>query len=173
MVAATAGVEVRRETERHGRNVPGDVADVVGASARAWLRRRAGELGLTARCRFAGKRPPSELGRFVALADLLVSPRVQGENTPFKVYTFLASGRPLLATRIPTHTQLLDDELAWLVEPTPHALAEGVARALAEPDASAERARAGRALVEREYSQARFEEKVAAAYADVAKAVRS
>ena len=53
----------------------------------------------------------------LVIADLLVSPRVKGENTPFKVYTFLASGRPLLATRIPTHTQLLDDDLAWLVEP--------------------------------------------------------
>ena len=55
---------------------------------------------------------------FLALADVLVSPRPEGENTPFKVYTYLASGKPLVATRIPTHTQLLDDTLAFLVEPT-------------------------------------------------------
>ena len=62
-----------------------------------------------ASCVFSGKRPPSELPAFLALSDVLVSPRVQGANTPFKVYTYLASGKPLVATRIPTHTQLMDD----------------------------------------------------------------
>ena len=70
------------------------------------------------RCVFAGKRPVSELPQFLALADVLVSPRRTGGNTPFKVYTYLASGKPLVATRIPTHTQLLDDTLATLTEPT-------------------------------------------------------
>lgn len=133
------------------------------------LRASATERGVAARCHFAGKRPPTELPAFLALADLLVSPRIKGENTPFKVYTFLASGRPLVATRIATHTQLLDDTLAWLVEPTAQGLADGVAAALGDPDASAAKASAGRALIEREYSQRRFEEKVAAAYADVSR----
>ena len=44
--------------------------------------------------------------------DVLASPRRHGQNTPFKVFTYLASGKPLVATRIPTHTQLLDDSLA-------------------------------------------------------------
>jgi glycosyltransferase involved in cell wall biosynthesis len=137
----------------------------------ARLQARVGERGLETRCRFAGKRPPSQLPAFLALADLLVSPRVKGENTPFKVYTFLASGRPLVATRIPSHTQLLDDSLAWLVEPNAPALAAGITRALDDPETSQQKARAGRALIEREYSQARFEEKVAAAYEDVARAI--
>ncbi|HET8645476.1 MAG TPA: glycosyltransferase [Vicinamibacteria bacterium] len=125
-------------------------------------------LGCGERCLFTGKRPPAELARFLALADVVVSPRCRGVNTPFKVYTYLASGRPLVATRIPTHTQLLDDSLAFLVEPTPDALAAGIRAALAGDGEPGRRARRGQELIRREYSRARFEEKVREAYAAVA-----
>jgi glycosyltransferase involved in cell wall biosynthesis len=123
-------------------------------------------------CVFAGRRPPSELPLFLAACDVVCSPRVRGANTPFKIYTYLASGKPLVATRILTHTQLLDDTMAFLVEPTPDALAQGVADALHEPFKAELRARRGRALIAREYSAARYAEKVAAAYAAVAALVR-
>lgn len=119
-------------------------------------------------CMFAGKRPPAELGELLRAAAVVASPRCRGTNTPFKVYTYLAAGRPLVATRIATHTQLLDDTLAFLVEPSAEALAAGIRAALADPRAAALRAERGRALIEREYSQACYEQKVAAAYAAVA-----
>jgi glycosyltransferase involved in cell wall biosynthesis len=128
---------------------------------------RAGPPGL---CVFAGKRPPSELARFLALADLVASPRRRGVNTPFKVYTYLASARPLLATRILSHTQVLDDSNSWLVEATPEGLAAGIRAALADPAEAARRAERGRALVERDYSPSRFAEKVRSAYGPVAAA---
>ena len=121
-----------------------------------------------ARCVFSGKRPPTELPSFLALADVLVSPRTQGENTPFKIYTYLASGKPLVATRIPTHTQLLDDSLAWLVEASSEGLASGIRAALDRPEEAKARADAGRALIEREYSSARYREKVQRVYAELA-----
>ena len=133
------------------------------------LKARAATSG--ARAVFAGKRPPEQLPELIGLSDVLASPRTLGQNTPFKIYTYLASGRPLVATRIPTHTQLLDDGLAFLVEPTAEALAEGLRQALHDRAEAARRAAAGLALVEREYSPARYREKVAAAYAAVAAAV--
>jgi glycosyltransferase involved in cell wall biosynthesis len=120
------------------------------------------------RCVFTGKRPVGELPLYLSAADVLVSPRRTGVNTPFKVYTYLASGKPLVATRIATHTQLLDDTLAVLTEPTAEGLAEGVRMVLTDPAGAAARARAARLLVEREYSTARFEEKVRRAYASLA-----
>jgi glycosyltransferase involved in cell wall biosynthesis len=123
------------------------------------------------RCFYAGKRPPSELPAFLALAQVLVSPRRQGENTPFKIYTYLASGKPMVATRIPTHTQLLDDTMAFLTEPTAAGLAAGIRDALAEPQEAAARAGRGRELVDREYSPARYAQKVEAAYAEVERRV--
>jgi len=131
------------------------------------MRPRAG-----AACVFAGKRPASELPAFLALADVLVSPRCRGTNTPFKLYTYLASGTPLVATRIPTHPQLLDDSLATLVEPTAPDLAAGIRKVLADPAAAKEKARRGQELIERDYSRARYTEKVARAYAVVEAAAR-
>lgn len=136
----------------------------------AALEARARALGIADRCRFPGKRAPEELARLLALSDVVVSPRVAGENTPFKIYTYLSAGRPLVATRIPTHTQLLDDALAALVEPTSVGIAAGIRAVLADPATAAARAKRGIDLVEREYSAARYAEKVAAAYAHVAAA---
>jgi glycosyltransferase involved in cell wall biosynthesis len=135
------------------------------------MRARAAGAGVGARAVFTGKRPPAELPAFLGLADVLASPRRRGVNTPFKVYTYLASGRPLVATRILTHTQLLDDGNAWLVEPTAEALAAGLRAALSDPAEAQRRAARGRALIEREYSPARYAEKVRAAYAEVARVV--
>jgi glycosyltransferase involved in cell wall biosynthesis len=120
-----------------------------------------------ATCVFAGKRPISELPAFLGAVAMVVSPRITGSNTPFKVYTYLASGRPMVATRILTHTQLLDDGVAWLVEPTPAGLAAGIRSVLADPGEARRRAARGLALIEREYSEARHSEKVAAAYAAI------
>ncbi len=136
------------------------------------MRARSVWAGAAERCVFAGKRPPAELPAFLALADVVASPRREGDNTPFKVYTYMASGRPLVATRIPTHTQLLDDTLAFLVEPTGEGLAGGIEAALADPDAAARRAEKARALLEREYSPVHYLEKVRAAYDGVLCAIR-
>jgi glycosyltransferase involved in cell wall biosynthesis len=138
----------------------GEPAEVEAARSRA-----------PAHCAFAGKRPPSHLPLFLGLADVLASPRVSGVNTPFKVYTYLASGKPLVATRLPTHTQILDDSRAFLAEPTPEGLALAIRAALGDPGEAGRRAAAGQALVEREYSARRYAEKVRAAYAVVAEAV--
>ena len=117
------------------------------------------------RCRFVGKQPPDALPGWMALADVLVSPRTMGGNTPFKIYTYLASGRPIVATRLDTHTQVLSDETAFLVEPTATALAEGIDAAMGDPSERARRSANGRALLDQEYSNARYREKVEAAYA--------
>ena len=141
--------------------VGGEAEDV------AALKHRLGPASLS-RCRFAGKQPPDQLPPFLALADLLISPRVLGGNTPFKIYTYLASGKPIVATRLDTHTQVLSDETAFLVEPTAVDLAAGIDDALGTPIEGARRARNGLALLEREYSVARYREKVQAAYATLA-----
>jgi glycosyltransferase involved in cell wall biosynthesis len=141
--------------------VGGEAEDIAG------LKSRLGPASLS-RCRFVGGHPPGSLPRWLALADVLVSPRTLGGNTPFKIYTYLASGKPIVATRLDTHTQVLSDDTAFLVEPTAEALAGGIDAALDEPEERARRAGNGRALLEREYSTARYREKVAAAYATLA-----
>jgi glycosyltransferase involved in cell wall biosynthesis len=127
-------------------------------------RRQAGD----GRVRFAGPRPVSELGACLRQATVLVSPRIQGTNTPMKLYSYLDSGRPVLATRLPTHTQVLDDEVALLVEPEPEAMGRGLARLLRD-EVLRERLTAGaRRLVQRDLTPEAFRRKLLAFYRTVA-----
>jgi glycosyltransferase involved in cell wall biosynthesis len=138
--------------------VGGEGEDIAG------LKARLGPASLS-RCRFVGKQAPETLPGWMALADVLVSPRTLGGNTPFKIYTYLASGKPILATRLDTHTQVLSEDTAFLVEPSVAALAEGIDAVMIDSGERARRAQNGRALLDREYSVARYREKVQAAYA--------
>ena len=138
--------------------VGGEPEDIAG------LKARLGPASLS-RCRFVGKQAPLTLPRWMALAEVLVSPRTLGGNTPFKIYTYLASGQPIVATRLDTHTQVLSDDTAFLVEPTAGDLAEGIDAALHDPEERVRRAANGSTLLDREYSVARYREKLQAAYA--------
>lgn len=92
----------------------------------ASARRTADRAGLGAAAVFAGQRPADEIPSFLDAATVLVSPRSSGTNTPLKIYQYLRSGRPIVATRLLTHTQVLDDEVAILTEATPESFAAGI-----------------------------------------------
>jgi glycosyltransferase involved in cell wall biosynthesis len=77
-----------------------------------------------------------------------------------KVYEQLASGRPLVATRIYSHTQVLDDSICFLVDPTAESLADGLCTALTDEAASTERARNAREYYVREYSRPAYGSKI-------------
>ncbi len=64
-----------------------------------------------------------------------MSPSDLGANTPMKVYSYLDSGRPVLATRLPTHTQVMTDDIAELADPNPQTSADAMSRLIA-PEAS-------------------------------------
>lgn len=83
-------------------------------------------------CIFTGQVNQPLAKKYSAHASILVSPRKYGTNTPLKVYEQIASGIPLVATRIYSHTQVLGDSVAFLVEPTPESMAEGLLAATSE-----------------------------------------
>ena len=85
-------------------------------------RKKAGSLGINERVCFLGPKPVRLLGSYLRQADILVSPRTQGNNTPMKLYSYLASGKAVIATEIPSHTQVLDNDIAMLCRPEPAAL---------------------------------------------------
>lgn len=117
-------------------------------------RSRAHRLGVSSRVTFLGPRPLQDLGRYLRQATVVVSPRTQGINTPMKVYSYLDSGRPLLATRLPTHTQVIDDRTAMLVTPSPEGIADGLQRLLLDPALCEQLAAAAREEVSRRFSPA-------------------
>ena len=118
-----------------GRRRPDLQVLVVGGSPQ-----ESAELAAGARARGLGERfvtlpavPPEEVPLHQALADILVTTRTRGTNTPLKIYQYLRAGRPIVATRIPSHTQVLDDTCARLVDPEPASVAEGILSLLDNP----------------------------------------
>ena len=101
---------------------------------------------------FAGQRRAEDIPRFLDAADVLVSPRSSGTNTPLKIYQYLRAGRPIVATRLLTHTQVLDDDVAILTAPTAAAFASGILGALADPERSRAIGERARRLAETKYS---------------------
>ena len=79
---------------------------------------------------FTGRVPQLLAKYYCSLASVLVSPRSSGTNTPLKIYEQIASGIPLVATNIYSHTQVLDDSVAFLVSPDPDDMADGILKAL-------------------------------------------
>jgi len=114
--------------------------------------------------RFLGPRPIADLPVFLKQADILVSPRIKGHNTPMKIYSYLDSGRAVLATNLPTHTQVLDDTIAFLVEPTPQSMADGMVHLLKDPSLRKRLAIKAKKRVRQEYSLDAFGRKVSHFY---------
>lgn len=94
------------------------------------IHRLAERRGVEKRVRTEGRQPPDRIPLYLKAADVLVSPRVRGTNIPLKVYSYLKSGVPLVATRLYTHTQTLTDDIAVLAEPEPEAFARGIREAI-------------------------------------------
>jgi glycosyltransferase involved in cell wall biosynthesis len=143
---------------------------VIGGSAAdiEHYRGRATELGLADRVHFIGPRPVAQLNGYLAQADLLLSPRTLGQNTPMKVYSYMQSGKAMLATAIRSHTQVLDDECAELVAAEPAAWAAGLARLAGDVERRQRLGAAARARAERDYSLPAYRARLKQAYDRVA-----
>ena len=113
---------------------------------------------------FAGQQPAREIPAFVAAADILVSPRTAGTNTPLKIYSYLQSGKPIVATDLRTHTQVLDGTTALLVKPDADALAAGLARLVDDPALGRRLAAAAAELSRTRYSREAFITRTQQAY---------
>jgi glycosyltransferase involved in cell wall biosynthesis len=118
----------------------------------AAARLQAERAGVAAAVVFAGQRPAEEIPGFLDAADVLVSPRSTGTNTPLKIYQYLRSGRPIVATRLLTHTQVLDDDVAILTAATPESFGAGIIAALADPERARDLGARARRLADTKYS---------------------
>jgi glycosyltransferase involved in cell wall biosynthesis len=126
--------------------------------------RRAQRLGIEGRVHFLGPRPVAALESLFRRADVLVSPRIRGLNTPMKIYSYLDSGTPVLATRLRTHTQVLDDQTAYLVPPEPEALGNGLAELLTDPVLRERLASQAKAYVQQEFTPEAARRKLSSFY---------
>ena len=147
---------------------------VVGGAAAhiEFYRRRAAELGVAADVHFLGPRPVGALAALLAQADVLVSPRTRGNNTPMKVYSYLDAGKAVLATDLPTHTQVLTPACARLAPPEPAAFGAAIAELAGDATLRARLGQAAKSEAQTKYSFAVFRQTLRGIYAELDEQVK-
>jgi glycosyltransferase involved in cell wall biosynthesis len=75
-----------------------------------------------------------------------------------KLYSYLHSGKAVLATNLPTHTQLLDDGVAMLAEPNPGSYSKGMLQLVADATLRTRLGSAGKELIEERHTFPVFRE---------------
>ncbi len=149
--------------------VPSARLILVGADdkGRVAVESAAAHLVRDGRLTIVDRQPRSVMSDYLALADVLVSPRSFGGNLPLKIFDYLAAGRPIVATDIPTHRSMLTEKRALLVESTPEALAAGVISVLCDGEKSAVLAAAAREFAIEHLGWGQFLHSVAEIYQTV------
>jgi len=112
--------------------VPGTIFVLVGdetpsrfpRSKSAALLREQGALRLVPR------QPRSKIDCFMAIADVLVSPRDDTGNIGIKIFEYMGAGKPIVATDTPSHRAVLDETRAILVDLSPEAMGSAIVRLL-------------------------------------------
>ena len=118
---------------------------------------KASALGVSQDILFLGPQPVSRMAALFERADVLLSPRIKGNNTPMKIYSYLASGKAVLATALPTHTQVLTPEVALLAPPEVKAFAEAMGKLASDRNLRERLGNTARTLADRNYSQEAFQ----------------
>lgn len=135
---------------------------LVGGSKQQILhyKKMTADQGVEANFTFTGFLQPQMIPNMVAVSDILVSPRLRGTNSPLKIYSYLRSGKPIVATRHITHTQIMDDSVAVLTEPTADDFAQGILSVIDDPQRRNSIVAAAQNLAEEKYSYNDYLQKV-------------
>lgn len=102
---------------------------------------------------FVEKKTQREIPQLLCAADVLVIPNKKGNETselhtsPMKLFEYLAAGRPIVASRLPSLLEVIDERSAIIVEPNdPSALAKGIERAYEDAGLAKKLGEASKAL---------------------------
>jgi glycosyltransferase involved in cell wall biosynthesis len=124
----------------------------------------------------AGRVPFEQVGAWLAASDALALPMrdtiCNRGRWPSKINDYLASGRPIVATRVGEIVDVLERHRAGLLtEPNSGAIARQLLRLRSEPDLAADLAVRGRRLAEGELSWTLLVARVARLYTDITQEV--
>ncbi len=124
------------------------------------LRHLADQVGLGDSCVLYGRLHQAQVKRLIDQASIVVSPRITGTNTPLKIYELLSNGVPLVATRICSHLQILDEDVCCLVEPNPVSMANGIVTLWKDPRLRIRLSESAKRLYKEKYSRIAYEGKM-------------
>jgi glycosyltransferase involved in cell wall biosynthesis len=120
------------------------------------LKQQADRLGLTPSITWAGRIPYQEVPTWIGAMTLCVAPfrGDRGETSPVKIYDYLACGKPVIASAIPSvsATFVQGAGVTFVPPDDSSALAQGLLALLNDPDRQVRIAAVGRCYVEERFS---------------------
>ena len=129
-----------------------------------FYKEKSSKLKIENRVHFLGPKPFNKLDEYLAEADIIACPRIRGVNTPMKIFPYLHSGKPVIATDLYTHTQILTEKEAYLAP----ANKEGFSKAIIDLTESKELRKkygdSGREFVEKNHTYKAHKERLNGAY---------
>lgn len=142
---------------------------VIGGSEEQIAARRTelAAAGVEDRAGFLGTVHPDDLPAYLAAADILLSPRISGTNTPLKLLDYLKAGRAIVAADTPANRLILDEKIAVLAAPDPESFAGAVQRLCENPQERVATGQAGRKLVDDLYNYTEFQARLGKCYAEL------
>lgn len=75
-----------------------------------------------------------ELIKYYNKADIVVSPRKFGHDTPMKIFDYMNFGKCILASNKLIHTEILNPQNSYLADPTPESFAKAIIHLINNPE---------------------------------------
>ncbi|VAW88292.1 hypothetical protein MNBD_GAMMA16-666 [hydrothermal vent metagenome] len=122
------------------------------------------KLGIDNVVQFLGKKPVAHMSAYMSQADLLVSPRTKGVNTPMKIYSYLHSKTAVLATDLPTHTQVMTEHIGVLAAPEKQLFAAAMLKIIRDDKHRYQLAENAYCYIEQEHSYEVFKQQLYKVY---------
>ncbi len=161
LLFAALPIALRQNPRLHAVIIGGTPGEIATYNARF------AALGLQNRILFPGKIHPDKLPHTLAAADILLSPRIAGDNTPLKLLDYLKAGRPIVACENPANRLILDENQARLVAPRPEAFAAGILELAADAPLREQLGKNGRQLYKQTYNYTQYKARLAAVYQSI------
>jgi len=122
------------------------------------------QLNLNDRVHFAGLR--LDVDRFMSASDAVVVPSIWQEPAGLVVVEAMATGRPVIASRVGGIPEYLEDQTCGLLVPPcdPVPLADGILKILRDPELADSMGKAGRKRAERLFSMEKWVDDTIAIY---------
>lgn len=117
-----------------------------------YYKSKAEQSGIGDRTHFLGPRPFNQLDEYLAEADMIACPRIKGVNTPMKIFPYLHSGKPVIATDLYTHNQILTGKEAYLAPANPEGFAEAIVQLTNNDELKSSLGKNGRLFIERNHT---------------------
>jgi len=134
----------------------------VGASSKADYSLGSDAEALTEKgaLRVVSRKPRAEIGRYLQLADVLVSPRALGQNIPLKIFDYMGVGKPIVASDCTAHRAVLDDNRAVLVGTPAEEWSNAIISVLQHPEKSKNLGMAARSFADQSLGWSNFQQLV-------------